>query len=231
MQQTIQPGDQMWVNVASLIHNRTPDRKGKVLPVEITSGTFDLRDLTPAGDGLLESTLALDTTMGYQATQPCVDCCGYEADSISFDPYPVDVVIDGIDQTSIQALNACSDDTSYITNYFVTWGSYNPSIAAVTAKQVKGVAAGTTTGTASGTVPTPGSCVCTLYTAAPQVPVTVQPTVTISYNPGYVYIGQDPTVVQANLMGGSGTPNGGTLQWSSTKSGISFDNAQAQIVH
>jgi hypothetical protein len=28
MQQAIQPGDQMWVNVASLIRNRVPDRKG-----------------------------------------------------------------------------------------------------------------------------------------------------------------------------------------------------------
>jgi hypothetical protein len=61
--------------------------------------------------------------------------------------------------------------------------------------------------------------------------ITVEPTITISYNPGYVYIGQDPTVTQANLMGGSGTPSGGTYAWSSTKSGISFDNNQAQLVH
>jgi hypothetical protein len=61
---------------------------------------------------------------------------------------------------------------------------------------------------------------------------TVPPTVTISYNPGYVYIGQgDPTVALANLMGGTGNPSGGTFQWSSTDSGISFDNSQGDPVH
>ena len=33
------------------------------------------------------------------------------------------------------------------------------------------------------------------------------------------------------MPGGTGTPSGGAFQWSSTKSGISFDNAQAQLVH
>jgi hypothetical protein len=32
MQQTIQPGDQMWLNFADLIHNRVADRKGNILP-------------------------------------------------------------------------------------------------------------------------------------------------------------------------------------------------------
>jgi hypothetical protein len=140
----------------------------------VSYGTFDLRDLTPANDGLLISSVALDMTMGYNATQPCVECCGFIADSPTFDPYPAEVVVDGIEQTGIDAVSACSDDTSYISSYYATWGSLNPSIAAVTAKQVQGVAAGTTTGTAAGTIPTPGSCVCTLYSSRPQVPVTVQ---------------------------------------------------------
>jgi hypothetical protein len=176
MQQSIQPGDQMWVNVAELIRSRTPDRKGNLLPVDLSYGTFDLRDLTPANDGLLISSVALDMTMGYNATQPCVECCGYLADSPTFDPYPAEVVVDGIEQTGIEAVSGCSDDTSYISSYYATWGSLNPSIAAVTANQVQGVAAGTTTGTATGTIPTPGSCVCTLFSSTPQVPVTVAAT-------------------------------------------------------
>jgi hypothetical protein len=173
LQQTIAPGDQMWVNVAELIRSRTPDRKGNLLPVDLSYGTFDLHDLTPANDGLLISSVALDMTMGYNATQPCVECCGFLADSPTFDPYPAEVVVDGIEQTGIEAVSGCSDDTSYISSYYATWGSLNPSIAAVTANQVQGVAAGTTTGTAAGTIPTPGSCVCTLYSSRPQVPVTV----------------------------------------------------------
>jgi hypothetical protein len=45
MQQTIQPGDQMWVNVASLIRDRVPDRKGNPLPADLAPtplATFSL---------------------------------------------------------------------------------------------------------------------------------------------------------------------------------------------
>jgi hypothetical protein len=178
MQQAIQPGDQMWVNVAELIRSRTPDRKGNLLPVDLSYGTFDLRDLTPANDGLLISSVALDMTMGYNATQPCVECCGFLADSPTFDPYPAEVVVDGIEQTGIEAVSGCSDDTIYISSYFTTWGSLNSSIAAVTAKKVQGVSPGYTTGTAQGTIPTPGSCVCTFYAATPSEPVTVTPQIT-----------------------------------------------------
>jgi len=47
MQQAIQPGDQMWLDVASLIRTRVPDRKGNVLPADASFGTYDLRDLSP----------------------------------------------------------------------------------------------------------------------------------------------------------------------------------------
>ena len=59
MQQAIQPGDQMWVNVASLIRNRTPDRKSNVLPADATSGTYDLRDLSPGLGSLMQGNLSL----------------------------------------------------------------------------------------------------------------------------------------------------------------------------
>ncbi|MGA7752520.1 MAG: hypothetical protein WCB05_06810, partial [Candidatus Sulfotelmatobacter sp.] len=45
LQQTIQPGDQMWVNLAKLIRNRTADRSGNTLPVDLTNVTYELRDL------------------------------------------------------------------------------------------------------------------------------------------------------------------------------------------
>jgi hypothetical protein len=110
-----------------------------------------------------------------------------------------------------------------------TWSSLNTSIAAVYSGQsspmatFKGVAPGLTTGQVQ--------AIDEACTARGQGSVMVQPSITISYNPGYVYIGQDATVVQANLMTGTGTPSGGTYGWSSTKSGISFDNNQAQLVH
>jgi hypothetical protein len=39
MQRTIQPGAQMWVNFADLVHNRTPDRQGNLLPADLASAT------------------------------------------------------------------------------------------------------------------------------------------------------------------------------------------------
>ena len=68
LQQTIAPGDQMWVNLNQLIRNRVPDRKGNVLPVDLQSVTYELRDLTPAGHGLIANAMALDSSFGSQAT-------------------------------------------------------------------------------------------------------------------------------------------------------------------
>ena len=51
LQQTIASGDQMWVNLAQLIRNRVPDRKGNVLPVDLKSVTYDVQDLTAGGHG------------------------------------------------------------------------------------------------------------------------------------------------------------------------------------
>jgi hypothetical protein len=45
IQQTIQPGDQMWLNLADLIHQGVPDRKGNAFPADVASGTHDLEDL------------------------------------------------------------------------------------------------------------------------------------------------------------------------------------------
>ena len=57
----------MWVNFASLIHNRVPDRKGSLLPADLSFGTYDVQDLSPGLGSLLLGNLALDGTFGFQA--------------------------------------------------------------------------------------------------------------------------------------------------------------------
>jgi hypothetical protein len=47
LQQTIAPGDQMWVNLAELIRGGLPDRHGNFLPGDGSAVTYDLQDLTP----------------------------------------------------------------------------------------------------------------------------------------------------------------------------------------
>jgi hypothetical protein len=77
-------------------------------------------------------------------------------------------------------------------------------------------------------------CACIMFsggTASPGATVDAKPTVSIQGNPTHVYIGQDPTVVQINGLFSQGNPSGGTYQWSSPDTSISFDNPTAQDVH
>jgi len=232
LQQRIQSGEQMWVNLADLIHNRVVDRHGNPLPADLTTGTFDVRDLTPGGHGLTESSLAIESTLGFQAVPPpCPECCGYDLGSIVFDPTFVDVVVDGIDSLSVDAVTLCGDQVTDISTAFGTWGSDDTSIASVTTRQAKGVAPGLTTGFAEGVVEGPGQCGCNFTLEHTTLPLTVTPRVALQGN-GYVYIGHDGQVTQhINAFFGTGIPSGGTYRWSSTDSSVSFDNAAAATVH
>ena len=174
LQQTIQPGDQMWLNMADLIRKRVADRHGNLLPAELTTGTFDLRDLTPGGHSLTESSLAIDNTLGFQAAPPpCPSCCSDISPFLS--PDPVSVIIDGLENLSVYGYNSCTSGQRDLTLLFSTWGSDNTSIASVTTAQAQGVAPGETTGFAEGFLPGPGPCSCSYVPAEPTVPITVLP--------------------------------------------------------
>jgi hypothetical protein len=172
MQQSIQPGDQMWVNVASLIRSRTPDRKGNVLPADATSGTYDLRDLSPGLGSLTQDNLALDGTFGLNLKHPNAICCG--TSNPGWDPLAVLFFgSEGI-VTDIEGTDQCNGDGLNITDDFYTFGSANPSIATVTSKQVTPVAAGTTTGSASGSVMMGVGSYCAYDPVNLSLPITVQ---------------------------------------------------------
>jgi len=65
MQQTLQPGDQMWVDVGKLIREHVPDINGKLLPATVTSGNYEIRDLTNKAIGtLFEGKVVFDKTYG-----------------------------------------------------------------------------------------------------------------------------------------------------------------------
>jgi len=50
MQQTIQPGHQMWVNLSQLVRQRIPDRTGNALPVDVSSDLLQQQSV-PVRDG------------------------------------------------------------------------------------------------------------------------------------------------------------------------------------
>jgi hypothetical protein len=198
LQQKIQPGEQMWLNLAGLVRNRLPDRQGRALPVELSSVTYDVQDLTPGGHALMVSNLAVDNTLGNQVVPECPSCCGYNIPSITFAPDPVNIVIDGTENLAVNAFNACSGILTDISLDFTYWASNNSSIAAVTKGKVQGVRPGFTTGIAQGSVPSSGQCACTYPIQEPSVPITVTPT--ISQNQNFWYFGS-----------GIPTPSGFTL--------------------
>ena len=154
VQQTIQPGEQMWLNFADLIHHSVPDRKGNVLPAEVIAGTYDLEDLNPGlGGNLIEGKVALDKTWGH-LTYGCLTCCGY-APYLS--PDPGNVVVNGLLQIDTFGTNNCTGQKGYdLTGYYQStgvWWSGNSAIAQVTAFQGKGMAPGTTTGYGKAVIP------------------------------------------------------------------------------
>jgi len=155
IQQTIEPGEQMWLNFADVIHQGVPDRKGNALPADVSSGTYDLADLNPGlGGNLIEGKVALDKTYGH-LTYGCLTCCGYTP-YLALDPTLVGVGGDG--SISADGTNNCTGVSGFsLHNYFnqsnARWWSGNTSVATVTSFNGHGVAPGTTNGFATATVP------------------------------------------------------------------------------
>jgi hypothetical protein len=54
LEQTLQPDEQMWIDVGKLIREQVPDKNGIVLPNTLTSGSYQLRDLTNKAIGSLD---------------------------------------------------------------------------------------------------------------------------------------------------------------------------------
>jgi hypothetical protein len=154
IQQTIQPGDQMWLNFADLVHNAVPDRKGRTLPPDLSSGTYDLEDLDPGlGGNLIEGKVSLDKTWGHLA-YGCLTCCGYSP-FLLLDPTFLGVGGNGA--ISADGTNNCSGAEFNLRTYFsqsnARWWAGNTSIAGVTSFNGHGVAPGSTGGFATATTP------------------------------------------------------------------------------
>lgn len=173
LQQTIAPGDQMWVNLAQLVRNRVADRNGNTLPVDLNTVTYDVKDLTPAGLGIMMTSLATDVTYGFHSSPPQIECCSYNG--IQFSPTDLDVVLDGTENMDVFGFDSCSSQPEPISPFFPSssWLSKAPSTAAVSYRTAQGVAPGFTTGSATGEVPVAVGLACPLQQFEPTVPINV----------------------------------------------------------
>jgi hypothetical protein len=77
MKKLLQPGEQMWADLGSIISNQTPDINGNAIPSQTTAGSYEVRDLDdPIQGQVYEGKLVLDKTYGH-AAYGCGVFCGY----------------------------------------------------------------------------------------------------------------------------------------------------------
>jgi hypothetical protein len=130
IQKTIPPGDQLWLNLADLIHNSVPDKDGKVFPTSLTSGTYELRDLKPAkslAGSLFEGKIIVDKTWGH-LTYGCMECCGYTPAGMS--PSPLGLPVGTGDFQQMMVTDNCFGGT-FAYDYATSWWTDDTSIASV----------------------------------------------------------------------------------------------------
>lgn len=74
LEQTLQPDEQMWIDVGKLIRESIPDKNGKPLPADLTSGSYEIRDLQNKTVGtLFEGKVIYDKTYSH-VTYGCGSC-------------------------------------------------------------------------------------------------------------------------------------------------------------
>ncbi|MGC2539605.1 MAG: hypothetical protein WA372_00295 [Candidatus Sulfotelmatobacter sp.] len=147
MEQTLEPDEQMLVDLGKQIRNQIPDKQGHVLPVDLTSGTYRIRDLADAAaGGVYEGKVTVDKTYGH-AAYGCAVCCGPAAPFMEFNPLPVPV--DSFSDQEVEADETCGGAPEDITGDFPTWSTANTAIATAKLNQINGVASGSTTHSAT----------------------------------------------------------------------------------
>jgi len=174
LEQTLQPDEQMWMDVGKLIREHIPDKNGKTLPADVASGSFEIRDLTNTGVGtLFEGKIVYDKTYGH-VTYGCSLCCGYQNPFLTNDP--LGILFLGTAQNWVYAYNPCVDINTDVTNWFYpNWSTQNTAIATVsTTGNHSGVSIGSTTTNVWGYLAQSTYRYCPLRLASPSGGVTVQ---------------------------------------------------------
>jgi hypothetical protein len=130
MEQTLQPGEQMWMDIGKLIREGVPDKNGKPLPADLTSGSYEIRDLTNKGIGtLFEGKIIYDKTYGH-VTYGCGGCCGFHSTSLLYNPLAVPDL--GTAANGVHGADTCTglwDDVSDV--MYGNWTTGNTGIATV----------------------------------------------------------------------------------------------------
>jgi len=162
LEQTLQPDEQMWIDVGKLIREQIPDKNGKTLPPDLTSGSYRFLDRTSPGVGsLFEGKVIYDKTFGHVA-YGCSACCGAKSVYLIYDPF---YTLMGPGYTNGVDMNDSCGDTVNVSADFFNWSTANSGVATTTKQGTHtGVSIGSTTSNTSGEITEYGFKYC------PQVP-------------------------------------------------------------
>lgn len=152
LEQTLQPDEQMWIDVGKLIREKLPDKNSKTLPADLSSGSYEIRDLTNKAIGtLFEGKVIYDKTYGH-VTYGCATCCGYTATILTYNP--LFLPGGGNAPNGVQAADQCPGGYQWVdvsSSFYGNWSTANTSIATVdTYGTHNGIAVGTTSSTTWG---------------------------------------------------------------------------------
>ena len=130
LEQTLQPDQQMWIDIGKLIREQIPDKNGKPLPSDLTMGSYEFRDLTNTFIGtLFEGKVIYDKTYGH-ATYGCASCCGYVGTKLWYDP--LGVPLSFTSGQGVYGHDKCGGLWEDISDAFYSnWSTANSSIATV----------------------------------------------------------------------------------------------------
>jgi len=207
LEQNLQPGEQMWMDIGKLIRENVPDKTGKTLPSDLTTGSYEFRDLTNKGVGtLFEGKIIYDKTYGH-VTYGCSLCCGYTTPMpLWYDP--ISVIITSFQDDGVFAWYPCEnqyDDVS--TAFYNRWSSGAPSVVTVDYYGThNGIAVGSTTSQTFAVLQSNNvHLMCPTHGYTPSGSVNVTPVIT-SISPGEALIG-NTVAISISGSGFGSNPN------------------------
>ena len=203
LEQTLQPDEQMWIDLGKLIREQVPDKNGKPLPSDLTMGSYEFRDLTHTGVGtLFEGKIIYDKTYGHVA-YGCGTCCGYSNAYVRVFYNPLGVPFQSTAGQGVNAYENCYqtwDDVS--DSFWSRWASANTGIVTVDYYGTHhGVSVGSTTSNTSGYLD--GSMrppTCPLLLSSPRGGVNIQ-VPKYFFSPSAVHVATPPVCVQEGATG------------------------------
>jgi hypothetical protein len=159
LEQTLQPDEQMWIDVGKLIREHVPDKNGKVLPADLSSGSYEFRDLNDHLAGtLFEGKVIYEKTYGH-VTYGCMDCCDYTTPFLTFNP--LGILFQGNAPNGVWATDCNSNNVDVSSSFEGSWTTGNTAVATVDfSGNHTGVAAGSTSSYVYGPLMTQHGRIC-----------------------------------------------------------------------